>query len=363
MNGKIKVKIEGLNSGKIINALIDENILLENIIYKTRFVAFELLEQDENILKEICKRFHKKYFILSRNNFINFLKKCRYYFGFIFALIITSVVSFWSSLYIYQVKVLVDGEGKVNTEGIYNILNDNKIVSGLKKNEIKINEIERLILSTQDGVAGCSVKQIGGVLNIVVYPGLLKEKINKENVYSKYNAIITDIEIYAGKSNLKIGDLVKMGDLLIENDNGAKGKIKGKIYFSDYIIYNENQVKKVKTGREKSEISIIFFNKKPHKTLKNVKFANYFEENCAFYVSKNTFLPISLVKTKYEEFEYHEEIIPFYDVENKLKETLYQDVVKLVPDMSLIKNVTYSIVNEKNMTRLDCFIECEMDLY
>ena len=47
-------------------------------------------------------------------------------------------------------------------------------------------------------------------------------------------------------------------DVLIENKNGASGKIIGKVYFSDYLIYNENQVVKEFTGRviEKSKIEM-----------------------------------------------------------------------------------------------------------
>ena len=362
MSGKLKIKIEGLTSSKIINALIDENILLENIHYRVKFVIFEILAQDEKVLKLICKKFHKKYLILSKNNFVNFLRKCRYYFGFTIAIMLVSIFAFWLNLYIYQVKVSVDGVAQCDLERIKAILKDNKIVSGMRKKDLEINEIEKLILSSQNDVAGCSVNQIGGILNIVIYPGLLKEEISKENIYSKYDAIITDIQIYSGKTKLKVGDLVKTGDLLIENDNGAKGKIKGKVYFSDYIIYNENQVVKVKTGRINFATMISFFNKIPHKTTKNISFINYLEENCAFCISKNTFLPISLVKIKYEEFEYQDVIIPFADVENNLKENLYKEVIKQVSDISLIRNVSYSVVTENNMTRLDCFVECEMDL-
>jgi hypothetical protein len=47
MMGTIKIKIEGLNSGKIINALIDDGVYLKNLKEKQKYVVFEIREADE----------------------------------------------------------------------------------------------------------------------------------------------------------------------------------------------------------------------------------------------------------------------------------------------------------------------------
>ena len=135
-------------------------------------------------------------------------------------------------------------------------------------------------------------------MDIQIFLGEKKENVSVSNIYSKFNAVITDINIYAGNTNLKVGDLVKEGDLLIENNNGASGKILGKVYYTDCLIYNENQVIENKTGRFIETSDVLLFNKKLHKRIKNIEFMNYIEENCVFCVSKNNFLPISLLKTK-----------------------------------------------------------------
>ena len=66
MIGSVKVKIDGLNSGKIVNALVDNGVLIKNLVQKTKTSIFEIDARDEERLKTICKRYRKKYNILSK---------------------------------------------------------------------------------------------------------------------------------------------------------------------------------------------------------------------------------------------------------------------------------------------------------
>lgn len=361
MNGTIRVKIEALNAGTIVNKLIDSGIYLKNLKEKTKYVTFEINANDEFKLKKICKRFHRRYEIISKNNIVNHLKKIKYYFGFVAAIVIMSLFIFTSNLYIYKINISVSSDDKFDTESINNLLKENNICSGMKKDLVDINKLQKLIILSQDNVAGCEVRKSGGVLDIVIYPGILKENVSSENLYSKYNAVIINIDVYAGKTDLKVGDLVKQGDLLIENNNGAAGSITGKVYFSDYIIFNENQFEKIKTGNFVTKRNVVIFNKKLFKSPKINNFSNYFEENCVFYISKNLFLPMQIIETTYSEFELKDIVVPFEEQEENLKNKLYNSIIQNVGDEK-ISHVTYSVVRENNLVRLDCFVECEIDL-
>lgn len=361
MTGIIRIKIEALNAGTIVNKIIDSGVYIKNLKEKTKYVTFEVSESDEITIKKICKTFHRRYEIISKNNFVNHLRKIKYYFGFVVAVTIMSIFIFTSNLYVYKVNVSVLSDNNFDLENINNLLKENNIVDGIKKKDIDITKLQNLIISSQDNVAGCKVKQNGGVLDIVIYPGLLKENVSTENIYSNFDAVITNIEIYAGKTNLKVGDLVRKGDLLIENNNGAAGKITGKIYLSDYLIYNENQYEKVKTGNIIKKRSVSIFNKNLSKSTKFDIFSNFFEENCVFYVSKNMFLPLQIIETTYSEFELKDVVVPFEMQEENLKNKLYNSLIQDVGDEK-VTNVTYSVVRENNLIRLDCFIECEIDL-
>ena len=364
MTGAIKLKIEGLNSGKILNRLIEEGVFLKNVKEKKKYIIFEIDEKDEGLLKNVCKKFHKRYEILEKNNVRLAIKKSRFYFGFLLAVLLVSIFIFSFNLYVFEVNLKVSGDFNFDTAEVEKLLKENGIYSGMKKENLDKIELQNLIISSQDNIAGCSIKQIGGKVDIEIYPAVLKGEVSKENVYSKYNAVLTKVDVFAGKTNLKVGDFVKQDDLLIENDNGANGEIWGKIYFSDYLIYNENQTIKEFTGEFIEKTSISIFDKILSQKPKNINYLNFVEENCVFYVSKYNFIPVKFIKTKYREFVYKDTIIKFSEKENELKEKIYNEVMNKVDEKfkDKITNITYSVVTENNLTRLDCFIECEIDL-
>lgn len=362
MTDTIRVKIEELNSNKIVNGLIENGVILKNLKDKFKFVLFDIDKKNQKTLDEICKKFHKKYEIVYKNFFLNSFLKLKYCFGFVFALVLISSFLFSFNMYVFEVNLLVQNNAKFDTKPIEQILKDNGVFEGGKNRNIDMRKVQDLIVASQENIAGCSIKKQGGKIDVLIYPSVMKEDKTTGNRFSKYDAVVSRVNIFAGKSNVKVGDFVESNELLIENDNGADGEIFGKVYFSDYLIYNENQTKKVKTGKVIKKTDVLIFGNNLSKQKKFVEFSNYFEENCVFYITKNVFLPISLKKTAYHEFELVEEKIEFEKVENELKEKLYNSVLEKLPNKDSITNVTFSAVKENNFTRLDCFVECELDL-
>ncbi len=364
MINTLKVKIEGLNSAKILNAMVDSGVYLKNLKEKPKCIIFEIEESKEKILNSLCKQFHRKYQIISKNNLVNLFKKTKYYLGSILATILVAVFLFSFNLYVFDINLTVASSEEFDTTNIEKLLLKNNIKPGMKKNNLNIQTLEKIIIASDERISGCSVQKNGSMLDIMIYPAVLKDEVSIDNVYSKFNAIVTHVEIFSGKSEIKVGDFVKEGDLLIENDNGASGKIMGIIYYSDYLLHNENQTIKEFTGDFEEEISFMLFEKTLFKSNKNIKFSNYLEEKCVFYASKFNFLPLKIVKTKYLEFNYKDVVVKFLDVENELKQKIYLQTLSKINSehKDKITNVTYSVVTEDNLTRLDCFVECEINL-
>ena len=362
MTNFIRVRIDGLNTSKIINDLIDKNVYIEKLVIKQKYVVFNISEQDKLLLEKTCKRYHKNYKVIRSRGIRNLLKRVKYIYGTILASILSVAWAFSFDSYIFKINLSYVSEQCFDLSDVKNLLNKNNIVEGSKKNQFSVSEIQQMILSSQENIAGCSVTKNGGVLDIVVYPGITKNELNNNDIVSNYNAVITQLDVFAGKTDFKVGDLVKKNEVVIKNDNGASGVVRGKVYFSDYIIYNENQLVKRFTGEIYEDCSVCFFNKKLQKPLKIDKNLNYIEENCVFYLNKNFLIPISIIKTQYLFFEYENSIVKFENVEEKLKEDLYSQILKNIGNDRIVTNVTYSVVSENNLTRLDCFVECEMDI-
>ena len=62
------------------------------------------------------------------------------------------------------------------------------------------------------------------------------------------------------------------------------------------------------------------------------------------------------------EVEIKNKVVPFEVVEEKVKKDTYAQALSRVPANAEMGAVTYSVVTEKNYTRIDCFIETVIDL-
>lgn len=361
MVNKLKVKIEGLNLNKIINELIVAGICVEQLIIKPKSILFKVDEKEIKNIDVICRKYHKYYKIIQNSVKKRLIQNMKKSLGFLLAIIISSSFLFSHMRFVFNVKVSYESVLPYDLTEVRNVLNSAGIVGGMERNNVNVGEIQNLILSEVHDISGCTVKRNGGLLEIVVFPSVTKNEITTEDIVSKYTGVITEVEVFSGEANVKVGDIVKPGDVIIKNNNGASGKVKAKVYFSDYILFNERQIIEEFTGRECEFNRVLIFNKNLVECGLNHDFVSFKEENCVFWLSKNTFIPVSFVKTKYRETALKEVFVPFESQEEILKENLKNKVLNKLSSKDVFE-VTFSVVREDNFVRIDCSVECELDL-
>ena len=363
MNDFVTVKIVGFNLIRIIEKLIENNVCVTNVIKKLKYIKFTIQEKDLIKLDKICKIERKFYKIVQKNGIKQIICRIPYMFGSIFALLLCYIYLFSTSLYIVNVNVSYKSNSTYNVDKINNLLKLNKIESGMKKSNWSISKIQNLIMLNIDDIEGCKVEYNGNILDICIYPAVNKYENSLDNIYSMYDAVIESAEAFSGNLKVKAGDIIKAGDILIENDKGASGKIKGKVYFTATKIYNENQQILNYTGKEYILKDYVIFDKFIIKDRNLCNFKQYLVENCSFFITKNLFIPIKCNKTIIKEVSVENVIIPFSQVENEIKDNLLKEAKQKIQDENTITNITYSVVNENNYTRVDCFIETLIDLF
>lgn len=358
----VKVKITGLNLTRLIDKLVARGICLDEVKIKTNSVLFKINELDLKVLRDVCKKEHKTFSIYYSSGIKNFFRKLPYCFGIVLAGIIAFCYLFSFDIFVRKVDARYISNTSYDMSKVEKVLKDNGIKSGVRKSQINVKEIERILLSNVDDISGCTAKLSGGNLDIFVYPATKNHEINKENLYSKYDGVVTKVELTLGKSNFKPGDIVKKGDLVIESDDGAEGKVFAKVYFIGTAIYNQKQIEKQKTGNYEIFRDYSIFTKKFIKQPKKCRFAEYLVKKCDFYISDNYFLPILCEEFLFEEVRLVEKIIPFSSVENDIKKQAYELALNKIENSNEVKSVTYSIVEEGDYTRVDCYAECEIDI-
>ena len=362
MQELVCVKITGLNLFRITNKLIENNVYITDLKVKKMQVKFIIAEKNLQILDKICKKEHKFYQIVYKNGFKQLMSRLPFYFGTFLAFILSFSYMFATSLFISNVSVSYKSNLNYDLSKVNNLLERNGIVSGMKKNKFSTNEIQNMIMLEIDNVEGCEVRLNGGNLNICIYPASEKFQISTEDLISEFDGVIVEAKAYSGVLKVKAGDIVSKVDVLIENNNGASGKITAKVYFTSTKIYNQNQQNLICTGKTYKVRDFLICSKFWIYGKSHCNFNTYLVENCSFYVGKNLFLPILCRQTIYKEVYMEEKVIPFEAVEEEIKSEVFKEAKSKIKDNSEITNTTYSIVTEGDYTRIDCYIETVMDL-
>lgn len=363
MSDLVSVKIYGLNLSRLLERLIDRGVGVYNAQIKGRVIYFSIERRNLDELNKVCKLEHKFFQVIGDTPLKNFFKKLPYFLGAVLALVIVLAHIYSLTLFVYEVDVSCSSGIECDIEGAKMLLQQNGIVAGMRRSEVDKQGISNLILKNLDDVAGCTVRREGGKLFISLFPAKLKYEVFDGNIISAFDGVVTFAEAFCGDLQVKVGDMVKKGDVLIKNNGGASGKIEGKVYFSSGTIYNQNQQELVPTGRTMKVRNIRFFKFFTLKSKKICDFSAFSTTKCDFYLTKNYLFPFVVEEITYSELVPQNKLVPFSEVESKILNQAYELTLELVKNKDKITNVTYSVVSEGNYTRVDCFIEVEMSLF
>ena len=360
MMKSLKIRIDGLNLSRIIGRLIADEVFVNDLVVKAKYITFSINESDLSTFIKVCNIERKKYRILSQKLRTKIFRQLKRMLGFCLACTIISCYIFSMNCFLFNIEI--DASTDELTHQIENILKDNGVCAGILKSEVSAGRIEQIILKDINDVKGCDIRFKGNSLKIKVYESAKQDSNIQRKIQSKYDAVVTKINIASGNSKFKIGDIVRVGDILIESDVSAVGEIFGKVCFVETMIFNENQIKQVETGEIVEIKNFIFRNKIINKSQNINRFSNYIVEKCDFYILENLFLPLRCEIVKFIEVENIDVVVPFQEQEKSIKDELYKKVMENIPAEENVINVSYSVTNEGTLYRIDCYVECEINL-
>ena len=252
-----------------------------------------------------------------------------------------------------------------------------------KKNYINIQKIKKEILSKhKEDIEWIEIDSIGTQYIIKYEPRVKnkeKEKISKKNIVSKYDALISDMNIEKGEIIKDVGTYVKKGDIIVNgsiklNEElkeiiGARGNVYGEVWYNVKVTYPYKYYNEEETGNKKKVFVINFLDKKielfnfnKFKT-KNIKENIILKNNLLpIYISKEYQKETILTNTNYNEKELisaslsyskkkikemlnSDEYIIKYKILNKTKN---KDTITLNIFFSVLRNITaYQDITEE----------------
>lgn len=342
-NNGTKIRCEGLNLIKIINLCVSNDIVLEDLTkYSSTCIEFYL--NDYNL-----KRFKK----LDLSNYVVKIEKIGGIKAFLNNILkrIGLVIGLASSiifLFILQNRLF-----HIEIYGLTSLDKESVVASveefGLKKlslMEFDKSSLENYLTQKFD-FSLVSVVTKGNTLLISVKEELPDITQNFDPIVAEFNMVITSINVYAGTTKYKVGDVVYKGDILVEPyimqgeervDIKVCAEITGDTFFTSKYEFKNEEIVLTRSGNSKTINSNYYIGKiKLYGSNSDNIYDNFEVENYESMIS-SYFLPIKVSKSIAYELVETKVIRVFEQEKNAIIDELKTKTYLQVPSYMVIDN-------------------------
>lgn len=374
LRGYVVIRINAANSEKILNILRRKGINMWDIEKTDHGVKLKMSYEDyikyEEILKETkMETVHKKGFALK-------LRKLKFRKGFVAGLFILLVCLYVLSSLVWNVQVI--GTNNVTAKNIVKVLEQNNITMPIAHTSLKPKKIETLLYNSFDKFKFVEVYIEGSNLIIFVKEKKTEKAEIKSNepssIISNKNAIINKVIAKSGQPVVKVGDVVYEGQTLVMGMVKSKtsdefmmvpseGTIYGKTYYNFEMKENKLQDIEVATNKSKN-VYYLHLNGKSNKILGDKEpFENYnYKEKAVKIPIISNLTDITLIKGTY-----YEQVVKTVEIDentakNKMKVTLYDDLLEKCNDDAKILKSSLNFSEDDNYYYLRAQIEVIEDI-
>ena len=325
-----KYKIKGVNLEKCFNNLIKNKIKLKNIIKNEDNTAeFYINYKNDKVLKQNLNKFNIT--ILEEKDFgvQYFFRNLFFRVGLISACIISLIFLFISQMFVFKIEIY--GNDKLSKTEIISELEKLGINSFTPKSSLNLSKLESELLENMPEISLVSIITKGNSLILNLQEKVINDEYqnvgNFEALKATASGRIKSINLKQGTLKVKVGDIVKEGDILVEpyiiDSSGEKRSVKAEaeilaeIWFEARITHYDSSMKTIKTGNKIVKDNIYFLNLPVYVDKKEVTFTEYEVSKNIINLS-NFLIPIKIERLTYEETTTIKEEIPFEDVKEEL---------------------------------------------
>ena len=353
MNFKNKTifKIKGLNQERSFNN-ISKTVSIYNIKKEDDGTSqFEVDYKDAKKTKKFLEQQGFQILSVTNHGILFKFKNLFTRYGIVAGLIFCLLFYLLQYNFILQVKVL--GEPSEIQSLIKEYVVDN-LNSNFKYN-IDTKEIENSIKAEFDQVSSVSVAIYGQTLLINYNPSTIPEEMRGEfdPIVSEYDGMITDIELVSGTLNVKVGDIVQKGDVLvypyiIDTDGETRqvtpsAKITANVWFSESITHYDYRLETKRTGKKIVSSFVKLGDLVIYSHDRENNFQEYEVESYSQPLTKNLLLPFTLEKIVYFQTQTDEIIEPFEEVQEEVIEKAREKTLIFLDKNAIIINENYII--------------------
>lgn len=212
---------------RFINLSAKAGVSLFDVKKHGNILYCSTMASEYRALRRIAKKSKIKIKIKEKHGFPFFVRKYKERKGIFVGILCFGLTLYFLSLYIWSIDV--QGATTLDKNDLNNLISDLGISAGTLKSEIDTPMLEKTIMKNFDNISWVSVNIKGSVLSFELKERVVPPKIVPKtapcNVKSSSDGQIIRMEIYQGTPEVKYGDAVIKGQLLIngfvEDDFGT----------------------------------------------------------------------------------------------------------------------------------------------
>ena len=370
--GYVKIKVEGLFLERFINICVSKKILLMDIKREKSTIMYANVGiADYKKLKQVARKKKSKIKIQRKKGLPFTIKKYRKrkIFGILFVVILALLIV--SSNYIWNIEI--SGNVKITNQEILQSLEGSGLKVGLSKNDIDINAVISKIRLDREDIAwiGITVKGTNAIVKIkeaAKAPEVIDE--NKFcNIVANKTGMITKINVQNGTANVKVGDIVEEGDILVNGYLEGKytgtryvhgaATVEAKIWYTKKEKAMLKQQIPVQTGNEEKKYSIKFKKNQINlfKTLSKFEKYDTINENKKIILFSNFYLPIEVVKITNKEYVLQDVTYTNEEQTQILTEKLKKELLEEIGEQKNIVNVNVNTYSQDEAVEVEVTYE------
>ena len=370
--GYVKIKVEGLFLERFINICVSKKILLMDIKREKSTIMYANVGiADYKKLKQVARKTKSKIKIQRKKGLPFTIKKYRKrkIFGILFVVILALLIV--SSNYIWNIEI--SGNVKITNQEILQSLEGSGLKVGLSKNDIDINAVISKIRLDREDIPwiGITVKGTNAIVKIkeaAKAPEVIDE--NKFcNIVANKTGMITKINVQNGTANVKVGDIVEEGDILVNGYLEGKytgtryvhgaATVEAKIWYTKKEKAMLKQQIPVQTGNEEKKYSIKFKKNQINlfKTLSKFEKYDTINENKKIILFSNFYLPIEVVKITNKEYVLQDVTYTNEEQTQILTEKLKKELLEEIGEQKNIVNVNVNTYSQDEAVEVEVTYE------
>ncbi|MGF7143966.1 hypothetical protein HNQ56_002396 [Anaerotaenia torta] len=378
IRGILCVEISGTAPERFINLCCNKKIFIWNLKQANTGYQFHILAKNYKKLKPIARKTRIVPKIKRKTGLVFLLHRYRKRIGFFAGVLLCMVLIYILSLFIWDISIL--GGSKYTPEAMLYFLETNHIQTGIRKKQVNCQEIEENIRLAYNDIGWVSAEIRGTRLIIKItetnMPAPAREALAPSHMVATKDAIVKKIITRSGTPMVKIGDVVKKGDILVsgilsimsdfdevlrKEPTVADADIRCSSYYDYQDAFSMTYIHRNYTKKEKKGYYINLFEKKLFLYNPSNSYAMYdiIVNEKALHVTDSFYLPFryGTITTR----EYEEEKRKFAEEEaiSRARERLNRYLNRLAENDVIIKenNVRITIENNKCIAKGRILVE------